>query len=267
MFLSASVAIFLSAFVFVVWHVVRIDALTIAHVSVRGAESLEEEDVRSKVDETMLGTYWGIIPKKFLYLYPKEKILSSLTSIDRVSTAAMHTEQNALMVSVTEYKPSALWCKNTEEKVTSECFYSDSTGYSYEQAPQLIGGTMPRFYIKGSEPKKDEQMLTRELFERLISLSTSLALSFGLQVQYFTIEEANDVILTLGSGAEIRINTLDSIEQIFTNISSILNAKEFENLKTGKFEYIDLRFGNKVFVEKEPLLDIASSTSESSESE
>jgi len=262
-FLGSTIAIFVGAFFFTVWNVARMPSLTISAVRVEGVETLATADIEKRVDETMRGAYWGIIPKRFLYLYPTQAIVSALESIDRVSEATVRTEQNALVISVSEFKPNALWCKAND--VASDCYFINTSGIAYEKAPTLIGGTMPRFYIEGKEPRKDEVLLPQELLARLTALSESLAQTFALQVQDFTIHEATDVTLTLTSGAEIRIDTTDSVEQIFSNISSILNAKEFENLKTGDFEYIDLRFGNKVFVEEEPPLDTSTTTSEAVE--
>lgn len=256
---GSTVTLVLVGLFFTVFKVTRIDALTISHINVDGLETLAEAEVTKKVDESLNGTYWGIIPKRFLYLYPSESILTTLKAIDRVSDASLRTEQNALIISVTEHTPYALWCKAGDE-VSTDCFFTNDKGVAYEVAPSLIGGTMPRFYIEGREPKKDETMLSAELLTQLTSLSKSLEQTFNLRVQDFTVHQVNDVTLRLSTGAEIKIDTTDSIEQVFSNISSILSAKQFENLKTGKFEYIDLRFGNKVFVEKEPPLDTASST-------
>ena len=260
-FVGGSTALVAGVLFFTIWHVTRLPSFTIAKTNVEGLESLAEVEIKKKVDESLSGTYWGVIPKRFLYLYPAESLSAVLLTIDRVSNATVHTEQNALVVSISEHRPTALWCKaGTKGAPADGCFYTNDKGIAYELAPLLIGGTMPRFYIEGKEPKKDEVMLPPVLLKELTALSKSLERMFDLKVQDFTIHEVNDVTLSLSTGAEIKIDTLDSIEQIFSNISSILNAKEFEDLKTGEFEYIDLRFGNKIFVEKEPPLDTASTT-------
>ena len=54
-------------------------------------------------------------------------------------------------------------------------------------------------------------------------------------------------------------------EETVANLRSILASDEFNDLQPGSFQYIDLRFGNKVFVNKEdPSLIAASTTATSS---
>ena len=50
----------------------------------------------------------------------------------------------------------------------------------------------------------------------------------------------------------------DSFDRVFANLSSVLESESFTHLEPGNFQYIDLRFGNKVFVNEE--LGVATST-------
>ena len=44
---------------------------------------------------------------------------------------------------------------------------------------------------------------------------------------------------------------VDSPASVIENLKTILVSEEFSHLKPGNFQYIDLRFGNKIFVNEE----------------
>ena len=179
-----------------------------------------------------------------------------------VFAASVERTEGALLITVSEHAPFALWCTSSVSTTTppTDCYFIDTHGRAYEEAPQLMGATIPRFVVEGKNPQKNEQMLAEDLVVRFLILSKTLNDSFGFGVVRATYTENHDVIFMLSTGAEIRFADKDTNEQVASNITSILTSKEFNVLKNGHFEYIDLRFGNKVFVEKDPVLDSASST-------
>ena len=65
----------------------------------------------------------------------------------------------------------------------------------------------------------------------------------------------------IAGGGRIITSLLESYESTVENLATILQSEEFTHLEPGNFQYIDLRFGSKVFVNEElPELETATTT-------
>ena len=67
-------------------------------------------------------------------------------------------------------------------------------------------------------------------------------------VSRISVTKDGDVIYKLTSGAELITGNKLSPQQSFDNLLTVLETKEFKHLTQENFAYIDLRFGNKVYV-------------------
>ncbi len=52
-------------------------------------------------------------------------------------------------------------------------------------------------------------------------------------------------------GSELKTVASKDAQETIDNLLVVLASEEFAHLKPGNFQYIDLRFGNKVFVNEE----------------
>jgi len=49
----------------------------------------------------------------------------------------------------------------------------------------------------------------------------------------------------------LKVSQLMPVADSFKNLQSILSSEEFIHLQNGAFQYIDLRFGDKIFLNEE----------------
>ena len=54
-----------------------------------------------------------------------------------------------------------------------------------------------------------------------------------------------------GQTVKLLVSPSQSAQETFDNLRSILESEEFAHVTSGDFNYIDLRFGNRVFVNEE----------------
>jgi len=69
-------------------------------------------------------------------------------------------------------------------------------------------------------------------------------------------------------GGEFKVTLTQEPEQTVENLLVVLTSEEFQGIEPGSFQYIDLRFGNKVFVNEElatPNEDVTSEISTTTE--
>jgi hypothetical protein len=143
----------------------------------------------------------------------------------------------------------------------------DVHGYAFAKAPVLSGGSLLRFVEVGQEPKKGEYIADAVVIDAAVEL-VALLDEKAWSVSHVEVGKGGDIFLRLVGGGELKVDlNLSPIETV-ENLLTIINSDEFSHLAPGNFQYIDLRFGNKVFVNEEiaaPEMETASGMASSSE--
>jgi cell division septal protein FtsQ len=261
LFIFAGVAMLLIT----VWYGTRVAPLTISEVMVSGGETINHELVRELVEDELVGEYLGVVPRRFAWLYPKTAIRDAVFSIDRIHTVEVRRDGGTtLYVVFDEYIPKALWCMSVD---SADCFFVDVHGYAFAKAPVLSGGSLLRFVEVGQEPKKGEYIADAVVIDAAVEL-VALLDEKAWSVSHVEVGKGGDIFLRLVGGGELKVDlNLSPIETV-ENLLTIINSDEFSHLAPGNFQYIDLRFGNKVFVNEEiaaPEMETASGMASSSE--
>ncbi len=232
-----------------VWYGTRVQFLTIVSVTVEGGETINHESVKKAVEEVLAGDYIGLVPRRFAWTYPDEEILKRVVDIPRVKDPVLERVSGTeLHLSFSEYIPHALWCQG---RGSEECYFIDEGGYAFTRAPKLEGGTFPRFHTIGHEAKERTNMIPTDDLRAIETLREALSYELGLPIAFVETDMVRDVFLGVAGGGEIKATLRMSYEETVSNLKSILASKEFSDIKPGSFQYIDLRFGNKVFINEE----------------
>lgn len=241
------------------WHFTRIDSLTIKDIGVVGGETVSHDEIIYLVGQKLQGEYFSFIPRHFAWTYPKAEILESISTIDRIKN--IHLERDGgekLLVAFEEYRPVALWCK---ELASKNCLFLDSNGYAFAAAPVLDGGAFLRYSEVGRDPEVKTEAFLGEFIEETNSFMLSVYDTLGLNIIQVEKQNEDDVIYHIAGGGTIKTSSRMSTADTLENLTAILNSDEFKHIEPGNFKYIDLRFGNKVFVNEE-LDPIATSTAD-----
>jgi hypothetical protein len=259
---------FLLALVFLlvggaVWYGSRLESLTITDVSVEGGETIGRAAIQSVVEAELFGEYYRVVPKRFSWTYPEAKIESKVLQMERVSDVVLERPNNrSLIVRVSEYTPAALWCAGAD---SSACVFLDNSGYAFAKAPPLSGAAMLR-YVNSTIPEVDQQPFFYEFMRDTMSFATAARRELGLPIgQVEKIGEAEATFTVVGGGL-LKVTLEEDVTHTLDNLRVLLASEEFQHLRPGNFQYIDLRFGDKMFINEEfGLADkelSASSTSE-----
>lgn len=242
-----------------VFYGTRLSVFTVNGVVVHGTETVPEGDVRARTDALLAGAYYGLVPHRFRPTLPEQQIIESVEGLARVSSATVHTEGKNVVVTVVEHTPEMLWCASAI--ATSTCYYVDETGSAYEKSPELVGSALLRFITEGVEPTPGASLLTNETRSLLIDIGAILEERHEFRIARIEYFANGDAILYLTQGGHLLVATTNNLAETYDNLSSVLSTEEYAHLKPGKFEYIDLRFGNKVFVQKDkPIATTTAST-------
>jgi len=239
-----------------VWYGTRLSSFTLTTVEVSGGETIDHAVVEAAVQKTLDGAYLGIIPRRFDWWYPEAAVYDAVRAVPRVKDPQIErTSGTSLSVTFDEYVPFALWCV---DKTDTDCIFIDETGYAFTPAPKLKGGALVRYHSLGAAPKVGDRMTSTENIKTMTDFIHLVARNLNLEISVVEFDSADDVFYVLAGGGELRATLHDSASQVLDNLRTILASKEFAHIKPGNFQYIDLRFGNKVFVNEET--GVASST-------
>ena len=240
-----------------VWYGTRIHRLTITTVTISGGETIDHSLVEAAVQTALSGTYAGLIPRRFAWWYPQAAVDSAVRAVPRLKDPVVsRTSGQSQAVTFDEYVPYALWCEG-EAKAT--CLFIDNAGFAFTPAPQLSGGAMIRYRTLGVVPTVGQTLATAAELATMAEFINLVRTELKFEIESVETDTAGDVFYILAGGGEFKAALRTQAPEVFDNLRTILAAPEFNHIKPGNFQYIDLRFGSKVFVNEESL-DSATST-------
>jgi hypothetical protein len=242
------------------WYGTRLPSVTITTVSVEGGETISPDTVRESVEGALDGAYLKIIPYRFAFLYPKDSIAALVTALPRVKEATVARNDNKLHVTFREYVPYALWCTALDD--TPRCYFLDETGYAFAPGPRLQGGALVRHMFEGDGALEKKQVFPSEAFSGTHVFLHRLEKELSLRVTDVLYTKDGDVTMKVNGGGELMLRNGESYDVVFNNLASILSSEEFKHIEPGNFRYIDLRFGNKIFVNEKMELETPATTTE-----
>lgn len=216
--------------------------LAIADVSVTGVQQLSVESLTGTVQEQLDQTGFRLFSRKNMFLYPKSAIESDLTAqfprIKKVSVARESLLAAALIVAVEERKPYATWC-------SASCYVFDSHGFVFAEMTE----TPEKHYVFYGGLIAGEDVVGQTFLEGrladVVAFLDSLAAA-GYEPQGFTVDSEKDFTVTLAKGQKILASFEIPAGDILRNLATALEAEDLKE-KFDSLEYIDLRFGNRVY--------------------
>ncbi len=238
---------------------------TIQTIQVEGASRIPKEDIESIVKNDIAGKYWHLISRSNSLFYPKNvlqaDILQKFPAVETISLSL--SSPTILSVRISERVATALWCKENNDKKES-CYLVDNSGLVFADAQDASGDGYIR-YSGGDlgDTPIGKNFLSPSLFQNLALFVSSLQSDHLDGVSIF-VRPDGDFEITLLGGQKILLGTQVSFDRSLENLASFLNSPD-TTWKPGQIpatvQYIDLRFGNKIFFLNKKGQATASSTS------
>lgn len=239
----------LGGVIYGVWYVTHLPSLNISNIEVSGGNTIDAFEIEDVVEEVLSGAYYKLIPRRFAWTYPELEIKNKVKEINKVKSVSVdRVNNNTVVVDFQEYTPHALWCVSAEG---SECLYLASDGQAFAIAPQLSGTTFLRYFLLNTEPSLGESPFSADLLGYIDSTNNLLKNKLSMKINNIEKTSREEASLYVAGGGELKITTRQSPEDTVENLLAVLSSDEFSHIEAGNFQYIDLRFGNKIFVNEE----------------
>lgn len=241
-----------------VWHGTRLHTVTIGTVTAHDGPTVDAAVVEGLVGAQLDGSYFRLIPRTFAWLYPEQAITQTLLDQERIKTVDMDVRDGTeLLVSFTEHIPTALWCA---ENAQEPCLFVNETGYAFTTAPQLRGGSFMRYVTPGRAPALGEVMASPALLADTAWFLDKMGSVLQLYPERVHLYGDGRVTYELSHGGTIMVADRHDPIDTFRYLETLVQSEEYQGLTDEPFQYVDLRFGNKLFVNR----TIATSTASSS---
>lgn len=232
----------------------RLQRFRISTVTLSGGVLVKEEDISSTTKDFINGNYFWLFPRNSYFLYPHDKLEILLKErFQRIDTISVNSENfQTINVKVTERNLNALWCDAPPEIVSSEkCYFMDNFGTIFAEAPNFSGDAYFKYYgliATTSAPIGSQYIASTSKFREIgefivraqkLSLHPVYLLATDLEGQF---------TMGLAGGGVIYIDTKEPISKIADNLEALLRSISTTTMYSAQnIDYIDLRFGNKLF--------------------
>ncbi len=253
----------LSVLLYGTYYVTRLQAFTLSEVVVEGGETISHDEVRSQLENELVGNYFALVPKRFTYLYPHDRIIEVLEKIPRIHDIQVSVEKRKnIHVTFQEYIPHALWC--VYEKPDRPCYFITGEGYAFAEAPSLHGGALTRHSIEGVEEVTSGVVIDPIVLQTIDTFTQKIERELGLRVTSIVHKKNTDLEFIVNGGGSVLVSSGKDFNTTFENLKSVLTSKEFKHIEPGNFKYVDVRFDNKVFVNEDFSTPTTTATTSSS---
>lgn len=226
-------------------YLLRLPRWQVSNVSIQGLERLSPDTIRTQIEKYIQGSSLLVLPRSSYFLLSKEKVEENLLAeFPRLASVVVTKEfPSKMTVEAHERGFWAIYCISGD----SHCGFIDKTGYVYEGAPESTSLLIRRVERDRGTITIPSQALEASFVERLDLFAEKLKAEVGEEATLFLISEGLDdeFRIRTRSGYYLYLKRDDEPENVMKILKTFLE-KEI-GYKRDSLEYIDLRFGNKVF--------------------
>jgi hypothetical protein len=221
----------------------------VQNVVVSGSSDVSAGDIEQYARAQMEGKYAWLFPRDNIFLYPRAAISQGLLAqYPTLRQADVHAKNfHTVEVIVVERQPVALWCPAAPQ--AEPCSYLDETGLAYEMAPQF--SETPYIIYNGAVSTSTQpgvrQYLSQGAFQSLSALVAALGGTDAGPIRRVAVDTNNDAYVYFKNDFYIIFGLADDGGDVFNRFGLALQSSAFAGKDFSSFEYLDLRFGDKLY--------------------
>jgi len=234
---------------------------SIQTVSVAGADDIPAPLIQKFVGTQLYDGSYPFLSRTNVFLFPRAAIEKAIVAyFPRISTAKISRASllaQAIQVTVSERQPYARWCPSTLLGAggNGSCYLIDESGFVFAAAATSTFGIETAYVFTGALATSSHQsniypapigatFLPGHLTGMLTFL-TRLGQA-GFPAQGVGVENDQDFSVHLTQGFDIRASFGEDVDGVVRNLQLVLSSNPL-NGKASDLQYIDLRFGNRVY--------------------
>ena len=218
-------------------------------IRVTGAKELSPELVETFVESRLFDGSRPFLSPYNIFLYPRAELERSITEyFPRIRTARISKEtllSQEIIVTIEERAPFARWCADA-------CYFMDKDGFIFTQETASSTPPATRYVFTGALSEANSplgQTFLAGTFPELVIFLRQLE-SANFSPSKISVENTKDFSVSFMRGFELRASFESDLKEVVRNLELVLSSDTLRG-KEGALEYIDLRFGNRVYYKLE----------------
>ena len=253
------------AFFYGVSWVSYLPQFNVSSISVSGAEDIKEEVIKRSLETVLDDGSYHILSRRNIFLYPRadlEKAIStSFPPVKSVRITRPSVFATNIVVTIEEREPFARWCPprlagssgEAGRDDDTQCYFMDDSGFIYAPVGASTGTSTPqanpseRYIFRGDIAPTTEpigQWFVQAHLPGLLSLLKFLGQASFTPLGAEVIGQ--DILIQLQEGFLVKASFGADAGTLVKNLELVLSSDVLKG-KTEALEYVDLRFGNRVY--------------------
>ncbi len=222
----------------------------VTHVELNLPAFLNESAIRAQILAALEGRYGHLIPRSFLLAAPVREIGTALkAAFPRVEDVSFERKfPDTLVVTVIERTFFSVLCgEKGEDESPPQCVSVDQKGVAYETAPHVEGALIARIESDFSGIRMGSRVIDEKTIAAMRSLSDGLEEIAGIKTVGYRISSRvpSEIRLRAAAGFTVIFKRDDDAKIAAAILKNVLDGEIRE--KQNRLDYVDLRFGRKVF--------------------
>lgn len=218
-------------------------------ITITGLRVIPEGAVRENVADALAGTHLWVIPRSSIVFARERTIADALKKeFPPIRDLAVRKRfPNRLDIAVTERRLWAIFCNDLKTATSSSCVAMDETGYAYADSPAPRGALILRVRSDGAAVPVGAFAVSEGIMDRLRRATEQMPASAGSAPLSFELSRdiRSEFRAIMPEGYRVIFRRDDDLANALRVLKKVLDEEIQE--KRARLDYIDLRFGNKVF--------------------
>lgn len=226
--------------VFLIYLVVYSDLFKIKTITINGADLINKTELEQIVDEQINSWRWFMLPQKNLLFISKKKIIQAINKKYGLAEIEIKRGWKKITVNIKE-KVNYLIVNNNEK-----LFFADKQGIMIREVPQEEANQyldeFPMLNVPG-EINIGDSIVSNKMVDFILKLNEKIK-NLGIEIKDYKSGGLNEITLITKAGWQAHFDINNDFDTSIENMQMVLNNKVKD---ISKLEYIDLRFGDKIY--------------------
>lgn len=226
--------------VFIIYVIIYSDLFKIEKININGADLINKTELEQIVNEQINSWRFFVLPQKNLLLISKKKINEAISQ--RYGLEKIEIKRGWKKITINIKEKINYLIVNDNEKL----FFSDNQGIVIREISQeeanRYNQDLPTIKIK-RELNIGDQAVSDKMVDFILQLNEKLK-SLGIEISNYESGGVTEVTFITKAGWQAHFDINNDFNISIENMKMVLNDKIKD---TTKLEYIDLRFGDKIY--------------------
>ncbi|MEY4440899.1 MAG: hypothetical protein RLY49_525 [Candidatus Parcubacteria bacterium] len=226
-------------------YVLTIPAFQIQEVKVTGTMFVDKSEIEQKTNTLLDRKFLGFIPNRNIFLFSKHELEELLKQNPAIISAKIRKDFfHILTIDVKEHEKEMIYCTTLEK---TECFYLNKDGFVYAPVKGFIIPEQEIIIYNEKEVKKlQDTFIQKEVYVDISLFVKNLARQ-EIKIKEVYIKADSTVEFVSWENTRFITSIFDEYKKDFANLIALFEKQAITKEQLQNIEYIDLRFGNKVF--------------------